>query len=61
MAYCAVYLNRISREKNCPEKPEAPLILEKEIPHDARFTFVDFVPSVHQFSSDSRVEYHTFR
>ncbi|CAG2161784.1 unnamed protein product [Oppiella nova] len=61
MAYCAVYLNRISREKNCPEKPEDPLILEKEIPHDARFTYVDFVPSVHQFSGNSQVEYHSFR
>ncbi|CAG2110036.1 unnamed protein product [Medioppia subpectinata] len=61
MAYCAVYLNRISREKNCPEKPEDPLILEKEIPHDARFSFVDIVPSVHQFSANSQVDYHSFR
>ncbi|XP_054161102.1 uncharacterized protein LOC128959187 [Oppia nitens] len=61
MAYCAVYLNRISREKNCPEKPEDPLIIEKCIPHDARFSFVDFVPSVHHFSANSQVEYHSFR
>ena len=60
MAYCAVYLNRVYRERNCPEKPEDPLILEKDIPYDANFTFVDFVPSVLAYSSQE-VEYHKFR
>lgn len=63
MSYCAVYLNRIHREKNLPEKPEDPLILEKSIPYDAEFTFIDFVPSVLTYSSSAhhQVEYHRFR
>ncbi|KAH9421132.1 hypothetical protein DERP_010071 [Dermatophagoides pteronyssinus] len=61
MSYCAVYLNRIHREKNLPEKPEDPLILEKSIPHDGEFTFVDFVPSVLTYSSSAHeVKYHQF-
>ncbi|KAH7638481.1 hypothetical protein HUG17_2514 [Dermatophagoides farinae] len=62
MSYCAVYLNRIHREKNLPEKPEDPLILEKSIPYDAEFTFIDFVPSVLTYSSSAhhQVEYHRF-
>ncbi len=60
MAYCAVYLNRVYRERNMPEKPEDPLIQEKDIPYDADFTFVDIVPSVLAYSSQE-VEYHRFR
>lgn len=62
MSYCAVYLNRIYREKYCPEKPENPLILEKDIPSDADFTFIDFVPSVLTYSTSNQggVEYHKF-
>ncbi|KAJ6224771.1 hypothetical protein RDWZM_003316 [Blomia tropicalis] len=59
MAYCAVYLNRIYRERNCPEKPENPLIVEKDLPYDADFTFIDFVPSVLVYSAQE-VEYHKF-
>ena len=60
MSYCAVYLNRVYRERNCPEMPEDPLISEKDIPYDAEFTFIDFVPSVMVYSS-SGVQYHRFR
>lgn len=61
MSYAAVYLNRVHREKNQPEKPEDPLILEKDIPYDADFTFVDFVPSVLSYSAGTHeVEYHRF-
>ena len=59
MAYCAVYLNRILREEDRPEKAENPLVLEKDIPIDASFSYIDFVPSCLSYIVND-VEFHSF-
>lgn len=55
----ASFLRESSSERNRP--PEPPRIYIKDIPPDAKLTFVDFVPSVTHRDKKDKVYYHPFR
>jgi hypothetical protein len=55
----ASFLRECRGERNRP--PEPPRIYARDIPQDARLTFVDFVPSVTHRDKRDKIFYHPFR
>ncbi|CAG2116947.1 unnamed protein product, partial [Medioppia subpectinata] len=55
----ASFLRECKGERNRP--PEPPRIYARDIPPDAKLTFVDFVPSVTHRDKKDKIFYHPFR